>query len=92
MSQVDYPYFEDFFRDVAGQKYMGDKRKYIRIFTYDEQSRMDILDNIRRMNSGMVKLMGYSDFDIVRTKDNMDETKVGEVLHHLEQQHWKISK
>lgn len=92
LSQVDYPYFEDFFRDIADRKFSRDKRKYIRIFTYDEQSRMDILDNIRRMNSGMVKLMGYSDFDIVRTKDNMDDIKVREVLHHLEQQRWEVSK
>lgn len=89
MSQVDYPYFEDFFRDVAERTFMGDRRKYIRIFTYDEQSRMDILDNIRKMNSGLVKLVGYSDFDIIRTKDNIDETKVREVIHHLEPQ-WEV--
>ena len=83
LSQVDYPYFEDFFRDVASRKYVDDRKKYIRIFTYDEQSRLEILDNLRGMNSGLIKLRGYSDFDIIRTKDDMDMLKVQEVIDHL---------
>lgn len=83
LSQVDYPYFEDFFKDVASRKYMGDKKKYIRVFTYDEKSRLEILDNLRGMNSGLIKLRGYSDFDIIRTKDDMDMLKVQEVIDHL---------
>ena len=83
LSQVDYPYFEDFFKDVSSRKYMGDKKKYIRIFTYDERSRLEILDNLRAMNSGLIKLMGYSDFDIIRTKDNIDADKVQEVIMHF---------
>lgn len=83
LSQVDYPYFEDFFKDVASRKYMGDKKKYIRVFTYDEKSRLEILDNLRGMNSGLIKLRGYSDFDIIRTKDDMDMLKSQEVIDHL---------
>ena len=83
MSQVDYPYFEDFFRDLASRKYMGEERKYIRIFTYDEKSRLEILDNLRGMNSGLIKLIGYSDFDIIRTKDDIDILKEQEVVAHL---------
>lgn len=83
LSQVDYPYFEDFFKDVAARKYFGDKKKYIRIFTYDEKSRQEILDNLRGMNSGLIKLMGYSDFDIIRVKDEVDDAKVQEVIRHL---------
>ena len=83
LSKVDYPYFEDFFKDVAYRKYQGEKKKYIRIFTYDEESRLAILDNLRAMNSGLIKLMGYSDFDIIRTKDAIDEDKVQKVIDHL---------
>lgn len=83
LSQVDYPYFEDFFQDVASRRYMGEKRKYIRIFTYDEKSRLEILDNLRGMNSGLIKLRGYSDFGIIRTKDDIDAMKVQDVIEHL---------
>lgn len=89
LSQVDYPYFEDFFKDVASRKYMGDRQKYIRIFTYDENSRLEILDNLRGMNSGLIKLMGYSDFDIIRTKDDIDALKVQEVIGHLSAK-WRV--
>lgn len=82
LSQVDYPYFEDFFKDVAARKYIGLDKKYIRIITYDENSRLDILNNLRGMNSGLIKL-GYSDFDIIRVKDNIDELKVQEVVEKL---------
>ena len=90
LSQVDYPYFEDFFKDVASRKYEGDKRKYIRVFTNDEESRLEILDNLRGMNSGIIKLMGYSDFDIIRTKDDEDIMKIEKVIEHLSRD-WEIA-
>lgn len=90
LSQVDYPYFEDFFKDVASRKYVGKKKKYIRIFTYDEKSRVEILDNLRGMNSGLIKLRGYSDFDIIRTKDDVDFKKVEEIKKHLDVK-WKVA-
>ena len=83
LSRVDYQYFEDYFKDVANRRYLDLDRKFIRIFTYDEQSRQEILDNLRGMNSGLIKLMGYSDFDIVRTKDDIDYDKVQEVINYL---------
>ena len=83
LSQVDYPYFEDFFKDVASREYMGDYKKYIRIFTHNEKSRLEILDNLRGMNSGLIKLRGYSDFDIIRTENDIDDAKVQEVIRHL---------
>lgn len=83
LSQVDYPYFEDFFKDVASREYMGDHKKFIRIFTRNEKSRLEILDNLRGMNSGLIKLRGYSDFDIIRTENDIDDSKVQEVIRHL---------
>ena len=89
LSQVDYPYFEDFFRDVSFRKYTGELKKYIRVFTYDEKSRLEILDNLRSMNGGMIKLMGYCDFDIIRTMDDSDYLKVEEVIEHLSKR-WEV--
>ena len=84
LSQVDYPYFEDFFRDIASRKSVSQK-KYIRIFTFDSTSRLSILFNLRKMNEGMIKLEQYADIDIIRTKDDVDEDKFIEVLRRLKQ-------
>ena len=91
LSRVDYPYFEDFFKDVSARKYVGGNKKYIRLFTYDEGSRIDMLNNLRGMNRGLIKLFGYSDFDIIRTKDDMDEAKVRNVIEHLLIRHGEVT-
>ena len=83
LSPVDYPYFQDMFSSLAG----GEDRKYIRIITYDDNSREDILYNLRGMNQGMIKLTNYSDIDVIRTKGNVDEVKVQELIQHLTRQH-----
>jgi hypothetical protein len=82
LSQVDYPYFEDFLSRIASGKY-GHARKYIRIFTLDDASRLDILRNLRSMNKSMIKLMDYADIDIIRTADSADESKLLQVLARL---------
>lgn len=89
MSKIDYPYFEDFFHDIISGKYEGDQRKYVRIVTDDEDSRRQILRNLREMNDGMIKLRNYADFDIIRTKDNIDEIKVLSMLKTINPE-WKI--
>ena len=81
LSRVDYPYFKDFFYKVSSGKL--DKRPYIRIITFDNSSKREILRNLRRMNDGMIGLWNYSDFDIIRTKDNMDENKVIALINHI---------
>lgn len=89
LSQVDYPYFESFFKKVASGTYGTERKKFIRIFTYDDESRMDILRNLRAMNQGMISLFNNSDFDIIRTKDNMDEAKVSALIERIENE-WQL--
>lgn len=89
LSRVDYPYFEGFFRKVASGAYHGDKRKYIRVITLDDNSRMDILRNLRTMNQGMLALFSNSDFDIVMTKDNTDEQKVSDIIAKIGKE-WRL--
>lgn len=38
LSVVDYPYFKDFYNSVSKGEYRGQKKKYIRIFTFDNKS------------------------------------------------------
>jgi hypothetical protein len=80
LSPVDYPYFKNFFETVA----LGDGiNPYIRIITYDDSSRMEILRNLRKMNDGMIGLFNHSDFDIIRTKNDMDENKVQSLIKKI---------
>ena len=81
MSRVDYPYFERFFKKVSKGEF--DSKKCIRIFTSDENSRMSILRNLRAMNQEMISLMNNSDFDIIRTCDNIDEGKVNDLINMM---------
>ena len=83
LSQADYPYFEDYLARIASGTY-GQARKYIRIFTLDDASRLDILRNLRSMNKSMIKLMDYADIDIIRTADSVDESKLLQVLARLQ--------
>lgn len=88
LSKVDYPYFEDFFSGIIQRTCSG--KKYVRIFTYDENSRMSVLRNIRSMNKGVIKLAGYSDFDIVCTCGN-DEKRVQSVMEHLSESKYELA-
>ena len=83
LSQVDYPYFQDFFTRVARGDYVGDRKKYIRVFTNDDKTRLETLRNLRQMNEGMIALTNYSDFDIIRTKGDVDEAKVSAMIEKI---------
>jgi hypothetical protein len=90
LSQVDYPYFADFFKKLATGNVNRENKKLVRIFTYDDNSRGEILRNLRHMNKSMINLVNYCDFDIIRTKDNVDEQKVSVILEGVVNR-WKLA-
>lgn len=74
----DYPYFADFFKGLCEPKSDGFKK--VRIFTRDEQSRQNILIQLRNMNNKQTQMLyEYSDFDIYRT--SMDQDKIDNYLN-----------
>lgn len=76
LGSTDYPYFADFFRKQCATKPDNEKIK-VRIFTYDEESRQNILLQLRNMNERHTQMLyEYCDFAIYRTKDNMDKEKI----------------
>lgn len=80
LSSVDYPYFAPFFTKIASGLFDQDHKKYIRIFTLNDFSRMEILRNLRGMNRNMIALNNYADFDIIRTENDIDQLKVSDIL------------
>lgn len=90
LSQVDYPYFADFFKKLTSGDVDYENKKTVRIFTYDDHSRQEILRNLRSMNKSMINLVNYCDFDIVRIKDGVDEAKVAAILDNIKNR-WQVA-
>lgn len=83
LGSTDYPYFADFFRKQCAAKPDNEKIK-VRIFTYDEESRQNILIQLRNMNEKHTQMLyEYCDFAIYRTKGNMDDEKIRNYLSEL---------
>lgn len=83
LGSTDYPYFADFFQKQCAVKPDSEKIK-VRIFTYDEESRQNILIQLRNMNEKRTQMLyEYCDFAIYRTKDCMDDDKIEDYLSDL---------
>ena len=81
MGETDYHYFEDLFETQSNPEKIN-RPKIIRIFTYNEMSRRDILFQLREMNERRTdKLYDLNDMEIYRTKD--DEGKINDYLSQL---------
>lgn len=58
---IDFIYFKDFFEAIINQMYMGENRKKIAVFTYNEHSRQSIIENLYSMGINISKLYAYCD-------------------------------
>lgn len=85
LGMTDYHYFEDFFLKQSGAMGSSDiKKKRIRIFTYDENSRQEILIQLRTMNNKRInELYDLNDFAIYRTKNKIDDNKIKQYFSEL---------
>lgn len=66
---MDFEYFRSFFQIQSDNSIEGYKRKYIRIFTYDNESAMDIKYNLQCNGIDLIALYNLNDLDFIRTKD-----------------------
>lgn len=83
LGETDYPYFSDFFQ-MQCRKISPENRKKIRIFTYNEKSRLDILFQLRIMNDKQTRLFfENSDFALYRTEDKMDDIQIQRYFKEL---------
>lgn len=70
---IDYTYFKDFFNCLVNVNRENNSKKYITIFTKDENSRYDIMNNLHKMNINLQKLYAYSYFQVIRTSEAQDK-------------------
>lgn len=81
---TDYHYFSDFFLNQSGNNGTPQKKKTIRIFTYDEDSRLDILLQLREMNNKKKNdLFDLNDFRIYCTSKNEDVDDINRYCQNL---------
>ena len=83
---IDYKYFDQFFKRVSArteEPISELEKKYITIFTYSEKDRTAILDFLVNMKVDLEYLFSQTNFNIIRTQDDMDEKKVEECLSRL---------
>ena len=82
LGETDYPYFADFFED---QSQCAERKngKHITIFTKDNNSRYQILEQLRMMNGGRTeRLQNDNDFKIIMT-DNPDKVQLNRFFDNL---------
>lgn len=84
LSKIDYHYFSQFFAKQSNPELPHKDAKVITIFTRNNESRMDILDQLRAMNNKRLDhLYGKNYFHIICT-DGSEEMRVGEFLNHID--------
>lgn len=80
---TDYHYFEDLFK-YQSQADKANKDLIMRIFTYDEKARREILFQLREMNEKRTDMIyELCDFEIYRTASDMDKNKISKYLSEL---------
>lgn len=84
LGQNDYHYFRQFFRNQCDENMPREKGKKITIFTYDDSSRISILEQLRDMNDRKTSLLfSLNDFQVICTKDGKNE-RLLHFLKHLQ--------
>lgn len=75
INSMDFPYFKDFFIKQSGMD--GEyKRKKITVFTYDDNSDMQIRNSIRRAQVDLTQLFRRNDIYFIQTKKIYDNDEV----------------
>lgn len=64
---IDYVYFESFFKNIISITVPEEEKKTITIFTWNESSRVSILDQFRRMKINIMELFNKCHLNFIRT-------------------------
>ena len=81
--EIDFTYFEDFFKSQSSSDNVGHKKKNITIVTYDENSRSDILRKLNNQGINRQRLYAQSNFQMIRTSVKEDKVLFNELLKRL---------
>lgn len=83
LSSIDYHYFAQLFAMCSKESMDTAQEKWLSFFTYDENSRLDLLDRLQQMNNRRLDLMfGNINMQFFKTSDGMTP-ELNEYLQHL---------
>lgn len=87
LGRNDYHYFQQLFRTQSSENLQRANSKRITIFTYDDASRISILEQLREMNDKNTNLLfSLNDFQFICTKENItDKERLRCFLEHLDE-------
>lgn len=84
--KIDYSYFDYLFKKIVNEERIPEaKKKYITIFTKDDNSRQGIITNLREMDINMQRLYAQSHFQIICTEDGIDSLPLKLFMERLRQ-------
>ena len=82
---IDYSYFDRFFKGIVNSESIKEEeKKYITIFTKDDNSRMAILRQLRKMEIDMQRLYAQSKLQFICTQDENVRDEVSVFKERLE--------
>lgn len=82
---IDYTYFDRFFKGIVNEENIKEEDKqYITIFTKDDNSRMAILRQLRKMGIDMQRLYAQSKLQFICTEEEDVRERVNEFKERLE--------
>lgn len=90
LSKVDYSYFEEFFFSLCQRDKDKTIKRKVTIFTYDENSELQIKRWLRAMDQVQIELLyGFNDFQFICTKyandkDCVDGRRLSDFLWHIQ--------
>lgn len=84
LGKNDYHYFQQFFRRQSTEELTRNQSKRITIFTYDDNSRINLMEQLREMNDKNTNLLySMNDFQLICTKDGLESERLKRFLFHL---------
>ena len=82
---IDYSYFDRFFKQISQGDSIEEKNKqYITLFTKDDDSRMSILKQLRKMDINMQRLYAQSHFQIICTEEDYYKNALQDFFNRLD--------
>lgn len=83
LGPTDYHYFKSLFQNQCREDLNKADAKRITIFTYDEDARISILKQLRKMNDNKTNLLFHkNDFRVITTKNGVTQ-EINEFVSHL---------
>ena len=81
LGNIDFMYFNDFFTSLVMDSKNRCNRRKVTIFTYDNNSRMELLTQLHRRKFSIEQISRLNDFNVICTHES-DEGKLLDFLEH----------